>query len=441
MNSRPFPPLLRLAGLGLSALLVLASCGLGRMGTAVVVWAPEGGTVKNGDLVWVWEQSRIRKTFKIERPEGGGSFEVDQWRVKSFPGESEAKAFQAAFLPLKDTWAVSGKQGLPVREAADANSNRIYKLGDTEEVKVLSTSGTKVKQGNLEGMWDQILTQDGYSGWVFDYYLTLVTKTGGNTQQVKASGSGDQLVQTVLAQSWFPDEMRNMVEQDRINLAVFRPDAGLRAVSSPASFLLVLPGTEGPDERIELPVQDAQKLSDSTYNFGGPNQVKVQFTNAEGSKMILSFVWQGKARSVPLTLLDENVGTLVSRELASRQQKLNEILGRGHTLKSPTYGTLKIAADGTFTWDGYQTVFPDVTTGEGKLSFDWFKDKRLFNEFRALRLQFGADQGGVSKVFLYRFLKDGFQMLPAAPGDLDPVKQTVVNESKSGLSLFFTFQD
>jgi len=47
----------------------------------------------------------------------------------------------------------------------------------------------------------------------------------------------------------------------------------------------------------------------------------------------------------------------------------------------------------------------------------------------------------VSKVFLYRFLKDGFQMLPAADSDLDPVHQTVIKETQSGLSLYFTFQD
>lgn len=411
------------------------------MATGVVVWAPDQGTVHNGDLVWVWEQSRIRKSFKIERPEGGGSFEVDQWRVKAFPSEGDAKAFQAAFSPLKDTWAVSGKQGLPVRESADSNANRVYKLGDNEEVKVLAGNGPRVKQGNLEGTWVQILTKDGYSGWVFDYYLNLVVHGASGTQQIKASGPGDQMVQSVLAQSWYPEEMRLMVEQDRISLSTFRVDAGLRAVASPAAFVLLLPGTDGKDERFELPVEEAKKIDSSTYSFGGPNQVKVQFTNAEGSKLNLSFVQQGKPRVVPLTLLDENVGSLISRELASRQQKLNEILARGKTLVSPTYGTIHLTPEGEFTWEGYEAALTGLPSGKGKLSFDWFKDKRLYGEFRALRMQFGSDAGGVTKVFLYRFLKDGFQLLPADDADLDPVHQTVVKETRSGLSLFFTFQD
>jgi len=425
----------------LCALLILTSCGFGRMATGVVVWAPDQSLVHNGDLVWVWEQSRIRKTFKIERPEGGGSFEVDQWRIKAFSGDGDAQAFQEGFAPLKDTWAVSGKQGLPVREAADANSNRVYKLGENEEVKVLAGNGPKVKEGNLEGTWVQILTKDGYSGWVFDFYLNLVVHSATGTQQIKGSGPGDQMVQSVLAQSWFPDEMRSMVEQDRINLGVFRPDAGLRAVASPAAFLLLLPSADGKDERFELPVEDAKKIDASTYSFGGPNQVRVQFTNSDGSKMNLSFVQAGKTRSVSLALLDENVGTLVSRELASRQQKLTEILNRGKTLVSPTYGTIHLTPEGTFTWDGYQTALPDVTTGQGRLTFDWFKDKKLYGEFRALRLQFGTDQVGVTKIFLYRFLKDGFQLLPAADADLDVEHQTVIKETQSGLSLFFTFQD
>jgi len=433
--------LVRFGGLFVISMVLLTSCGLGRMATGVVVWAPEEGTVKNGDLVWVWEQSRIRKTFKIQRPEGGDSFEIDQWRILSFAGEGEAKDFQSAFLPLKDTWAVSGKQGLPVRETADANANRIYKLGENEEVKVLAGNGPVVKQGNLEGSWVKILTKDGYAGWVFDYYLALTDRGQGSTRQVKASGPGDQMVQAVLAQSWYPEDMKAMVEQDRINLTTFRPDAGLRSVEAPPALLLLLPGADAQDERFELPVETARKISDSTYSFGGPHQVKVQFTNSEGSRMTLSFTWQGKARSVPLALLDENVGAVVSRELATRQQKLSEILSRGKTLTSPTYGVIHLTPEGDFTWEGAGEALPGLAETKGKVAFDWFKDKRLFGEFRAIRFQFGGEKGGESRVFLYRFLKDGFQMLPADPADLDAAKQTVVRESRSGLSLFFTFQD
>ncbi len=420
----------------LASAVLLSACGFGRMATGVVVWAPEGTKAQNGDLVWIWEQSRIRKTFKIERVQGGGSFEVDQWRVRSFSGEGEAKAFQAAFAPVKDEWAVSGKQGLPVRETADANANRVYRLGEGEEVKVLAAGDKKVKQGNLEGSWVQILTKDGYTGWVFDYYLSLLTRAGNAVSTKKVSGAGDQLVQSVLEQDWYPDEMRAMVEQNRINLTLFKPDAGLRATDK--SFLLVLPGPT--DERFELPVDKPKKIDSSTYDFGGPNKTQVQFMNTEGSHINLMFTWQGKPRTVPLTLLDDNVGTLVSRELATRQQQLAEILARGTTLVSPTYGTIRLNQD-SFTWSGGQTALGGITETAGKIVFDWFADQQKFGrEFRAVRFQFGSDQGP-KKVFLYRFLKDGFQLLPAGDDDLDPVKQTVTRQPASGLSLFFNFQD
>jgi len=418
------------------AALLLSACGFGRMATGVMVWAPDGSRVHNGDLVWIWEQSHIRKTYKIEPTDGGGAFEVDQWRVKPFSGEGDARTFQAAFAPLKDVWAVSGKQGLPVRETADANANRIYRLGDNEEVKVISGNGPRVQQGNLEGSWVQILTKDGYTGWVFDYYLSLISRAGGTVKPLKGAGPGDQLVESVLAQDWYPEEMRLMVEQNRINLATFRADAGMRATDK--SFLLVLPGT--PDERIELPIDHPKKLDNSTYDFGGPDKTQVQFTNVDGSKMNLLFTWQGKARSVPLTLLDENVGTLVSQELASRQQQLTEILARGTTLVSPTYGTIKLSND-AFTWTGGQTALGGITETTGKLVFDWFADQQAFGkEFRAVRFQFGSDQGP-RRIFLYRFLKDGFQLLPADDADLDAVKQTVTRQPANGLSLFFNFQD
>ena len=71
MTPRILRPTLLLTVLLILLLGGLTSCGLGRMATGVVVWAPEGSSVHNGDVVWIWEQSRIRKSFKIERPEGG----------------------------------------------------------------------------------------------------------------------------------------------------------------------------------------------------------------------------------------------------------------------------------------------------------------------------------------------------------------------------------
>jgi len=437
MNFRSFS---RFSALILGAFVVtslLTSCGLGRMATGVVVWAPDSAPVKNGDRVWIWEESHIRNTFTIERPQGGGRFEVDQWRDERFRNDQEAKAFQTQFAPVKDTWAESGRTALPVRERADSSSDRVYRLGDGEITKVLSVPKPPVKEGNLEGSWIQVLTKDGYQGWVFDYYMSLYKLQDGKKVFAKSSGGGSDLIQTVLAKNWYPDEMRQMLDEHRINLSLFRNDAGLRYSQAPPEFQLVLPHLGGPDEQIILPVEASHKLTNSLYSFGGPNQVKVQFTNTDGSRMNLEFQWQGQTRSVALSLLDQNVSSVISDELALRQTKLQELLSHGMTLTSPTYGTIALHPDGTFLWTNFQIAVPQASSGTGQIVFDWF-NKKLFNDFRAVRFQFGSDSA-YSQVFLYRFVNDGLQLMPAASTDLDPASSQVLNIPRAGMTYFFTF--
>ncbi len=442
--------------LRITALLVvgalLLSCGFGRQATGVVVWAPEDSPVKNGDVVWIWEQSRIRHSYKIQPTSGSAAFETDLWRVKSFAGEGDALAFAKSFLPLSQTWAVSGKQGLPVRVAADANSDRVYKLGEGEEVKVITGNGPRVKQGNLEGSWVEILTKDGYNGWVFDYYLTLVDKSQGAPAAIKASGPGDELVQRLLTETWFPEEMRAMVEQDRLRPEVFRSGLGLRlqataTATTTGSFVLVLPSSTGEDDLYELPWEVPRKIDNSSYWFGGPSKLRIQFTSAEYDRIALGFTWKGAEKTVVLITLPQPVGNYLSRELASRQQKWAELKNHGSTLTSPTYGTLLLGEAGEFTWTGMETlqpplgdVLPTCLPEKGTMIFDWFRERRFISEFRAVRFVFGESEEAPSQVFLYRFLKDGLQLLPVAAVDLDPSKNTVLRESRGALSLFFTIE-
>ncbi len=436
---------------------VLLSCGFGRMATGVVIWAPEVPGVQNGDLVWIWEQSRIRHSLKIQPANGSASLETDQWRVKSFSSESDAKAFSQSYQPYRNTFAVSGKQGLPVRQTPDANANRLYKLGENEEVKVLSRPGQRVKQGNLEGTWVEVLTKDGYSGWVFDYYLKLIERTPGAIESVKNSGPGDEKVQLIVSTSWYPEEMRAMVDQDRLRPEIFRPELGLRLTGSAdtnRSFLLTLPSEAGPDELFELPWDEPRKIDELSYYFGGPEKLRIQFSTPELSKISIGFTWKGQEKNVTLATLQGDVGTLLSQELASRQRKWTELTNHGHLLESPTYGKLSLGEENSFTWEGFQAlsppsadILPDNLPHLGKITFDWFKDRKLTNEFQAIRFVFGEENltpgapEPPSQVFLYRFLKDGLQLLPVLPRDTDQTKHTVLRESKSGLSVFFTFQN
>lgn len=439
--------------------LIIASCGIGRMATGVVVWAPPSSGFENGGIVWIWDQSRIRKTYKIQAEKGSDSVEVDTWRVLSFGDEAQARSFAAAFVPFKDTWAVSTRLGLPVRQDPDPSANRVYKLGEGEEVKVLNRKPDKVKEGNLEGRWIQILTKDGYTGWCFDYYFRVVERKPGGGEKVTSGGQSDPSLDALLRDSWYPEEFRLMAEQERVNLEVFHADAGFHAVGDTKAFQIVWPADLNPapaakpatdkpmdDEHYDLSYNKIRKTGDSAYTFEGESNLKVQYMDAERKRITVRFTAGGAEKTFVFVKLEDSVGAYVSKEMAARQERLQELTARGGTLVSPTYGTLAITADGNFQWTGFEalmpphsTVLPANTGGSGTVGMDWYKDMRLAGDYKVFRLVFDGNPQ-VSQVFLWRYLQDGIQLLPIRDADTDPLRHTVLRESRTGVYLFFTFK-
>lgn len=309
----------------------------------------------------------------------------------------------------------------------------------------------------------QILTKDGHVGWCFDYYFKIIDKKPGAGETSSGAGAGDENLEALLRDNWYPEEFRPMAEQNRINLDLFKPEAVLKSVPENKSFQLTWPGAlsldkrpagmasdQGvrSDEHYELPYQTIRKTGDSAYTFEGPVNLRIQYMDSEKKRITVRFTQNNEEKTFVFVKLEDGINAYISKEMAARQDRLQEFLARGGTLVSPTYGTITLGSEGKFQWTGFEAlkppktnILPGDTASTGILAFDWFKDMRMGGETKVVRFQFDAGTGpGFSRVFLWRYLKEGIQLIPIRETDEDGVRHTVLRESRMGVALFFTFQ-
>ncbi len=427
-----------------------SSCGMGSLGTGVVLWS-DSENLANGSIVWIWDQSSLQKTFTIQKTDGGSRFTIANWRIRFFNNPEKAKTFATQFAPWKDIWGITQKTGMAIMSQPNSTSPKVYRLGYKEDVKILGQLPQATTEGGFTGHWDEVMTSSGYTGWCFDYFLSLYRVTNNQKVVLKQGGPEDFYLRTVETNSWYPQEFRFEVAQNRINLNYFRPDYDFH-FDGDKTFSLTIPpplGSTAPASSYTFTFSDVRKIDAGTFLFVCPQNLMVRILNPEVTKIEVSFNDGTQAHRYLYVRLDQDIGTYISQENASRVDQLNAILAYGTKLTSSIYGTMNLGSDGSITWTGFQAlqppqgiIFPQGLANTAHIYFDWFKDSQFAGDWKVFRLQFDptAQVPEFSQVFLYRFLKGGLQMIPVSRSDLNPDKQTVLRESRVGFTIFMTFE-
>ena len=144
-----------------------------------------------------------------------------------------------------------------------------------------------------------------------------------------------------------------------------------------------------------------------------------------------------------MQLVDSDSSTdsdgFIQAERERREALVAEFLSRGNVLASTAYGSITLEDDGSFLWEGYDILVPDVLpatfTGSGRLEFSVF----LSDEMRArydgvFRLRL-APRGDI--VFLYTMTDDGMRTSYVPAGLV--TDNTVSDEPLTPIVVFFRF--
>jgi hypothetical protein len=373
-------------------LLALASCGVRAAGYGVVLWGETDTALKTGIVVPVISGGTINSSYLVLVPGEKKPRELTAGLLRFFRGKADALAFARSFAPFVRTWAVSMKQDpppLPIRDQASQDGRVVYKLKPGQLVKVVGESAQAETIQQYSDYWYEVVTDDGFSGFVFGHFLKTFVATGNPAEEAQRILNQDEMLDTILNNTWRPDWFRDMVARGAIDLTVFRDDVGL--FPSPADMVvrLVLP-----QYSLEFHYTGVQKLGESTYVFTGSD---LRVTALDDQRISIYYHYKDQRVAGLYTLMKGDVPDLITAEQKRRQAIFDSIASRGSTLSSSAYGTISLADGMRFTWSGFQKLVPSLVRADagarGRVDFPYHLAKNLAGDYDGV-ITLVFDHGG-----------------------------------------------
>ncbi len=192
------------AALAVALSIALSSC-VRNIGYGLVLWAGEESPIHTGEILPVQQESKIQSTYLIRLPGTKELAEVPTWRMRLFATKEEALQGAEEYAPYQNMYAYSQRDGLPLREEADQEARRVYKLAEGQLVKILSRGEQQITIGNYEDYWYLVLTEDGYQGYCFGYYLPVFSPSGDPKEEVEELMAQDPMLEALLGTDWRPE--------------------------------------------------------------------------------------------------------------------------------------------------------------------------------------------------------------------------------------------
>ncbi len=375
-------------------IFLLFGCSIGPEGYGVLLLSPNEAVIETGSLLTIEKSSSLHETSTVTADEGSEKIEIDRWRIEFFDRKEKAEEFYKAYAEYRTVFAENLKDGLAVRKEAEVSSQRVYKLREGQELKVLGRSGEEVSVGANNGYWYRVLTRDGVQGYCFDHYLDLF-----DAQAAPSEDEGPDLskVRRVLSRIYRPIDYEMMREQGHIKLEKFTSQYGF--FPDPEENQLRV---ETFDFSHEFSYKELQKQNERSYLFTGAGlELRI-----EDDTHITLIYTKDDVNYAPGFVIVENIDEIRQEERKRRKELLDRLVQSGPVFSSNAYGELSFSESGNFRWERFDRLVPRIIPSsdyrEGTVFFDHFLGEETAGGYDgALRLDFTAPQGpGI--VFLYR---------------------------------------
>ncbi len=356
-----------------------------------MLWPPEGIKAETGEVIKVISQSDIRNVYVLEKKEEKYRAEIPKTSGRFFKKKKAAAAFASDFEELKNTFGYSGKS-IPVREAPDASSARVYKLRPSQMVKIVEKGEESVTVGNITGFWYKVLTDDGYEGYCFDKYLTLfeVDNIGF------ADNSETDWLNTLYSSKWYPLKYRKIIESGRI--VVNQIKTGERLFIDPSDKKIVIKTKQ---DSVEFYYEDISKIDERRFFLKG-TPVEINFY--PDNIINIKYVYKGTDYNSFYTQLEKTIDEYIEEEAVRRDNMFQSLYEKGGYLSSDLYGSIILKRNRNFIWTGYVNLIPDIIPSgygiTGKIKNHYYLSKKLSNNYDGI-LSFAFDRNSGEINFVY----------------------------------------
>jgi hypothetical protein len=439
-NTRTHPlkllvPLLLLC----SALVpVLSSCAR-NIGYGLVLWAGEESPVQTGEILPVQQESTVQGSYLIRLPGTRELIELPTWRMRLFESKEEAVRGAEEYAPYQDMFAYSQRDGLPLREEADQEARRVYKLAEGQLVKVLSRGEEKVTIGSYQDYWYLVLTEDGYQGYCFGYYLPAFRSSGDPKAEVEKLMAQDPMLEALLATDWRPEYFREMVDKGRIDLTAFGKEFGFFVDPEKRQIRLVTG-----KRSYGWAYESVENVGINRYLFEGPEigggGIRINMQSTE--RIVCTYSVADQVLSSVFIAFDEDIEQIVTQERERRERLAEVFISKSRILRSSAYGNIYLEEKMRFRWEDFgrlgEQIFLQKVRGAGTIDFPYYLSERVRGAFDGV-ITFRFDEYARDKgtSFLYAFEPTGVRFEYVRPQGIENLE--VVRRDSSPLVIFFSY--
>lgn len=424
------------------------------MGWGVLLWSTENPPVPSGTMLPVYIKSNIDQVWVVGIPEEfrGAKTDVKKMEVPlsqfEFTGsKSKTRKYAAEFAPYARVYAENLHDGLPVRETPDNSARRVYRLRTGEVIKILNiakgAAAISASGEPLPGDWYRVLTHDGIIGFCFSNRLKLFDNLDEPVQTssvARGETNQDPDLDMVMSKTWSAESYLQMVTARRLNIAELEKKWRFEPGQDSGIAKIILPELEK-EFRYEGIFPDGERA----WRFEGANlqmhlrsntTLAVQYKEDSGGMRTLLFV-----------SLSSNINDLILQENARRSEQFAAIYDQGPKYSSNNYGTITFSAQGSFVWEDYDLLVPNLismdATGSGRVQMDLFLTPSFEERYTgACTFRFAgagaAFSGGSNNSrirFMYSLDSQGIRLEVVPDYAVEDV--TVTRRSSSPMVLYF----
>jgi hypothetical protein len=409
------------------------------IGYGLVLWAGEESPVQTGEILPVQQESQVQSTYLIRLPDTKELTELPTWRMRLFDSKEEALLGAEEYAPYQDMYAYSKRDGLPLREEADQEARRVYKLAEGQLVKVLSRGEQKDTIGNYEDYWYVVLTEDGYQGYCFGYYLPVFRTSGDPKSEAEVLMARDPMLETLLGTDWRPEYFQEMVEKGRIDLTTFGTDFGFFADPEQRQIRLITG-----KRSYSWSYERLENVGANRYVFEGPEVGSggIRINMQSDRRIVCTYSVGDQVLSSVFIAFDEDIEEIVTQEMERRERLAQIFSSRSRVLRSSAYGDIYLEEEMRFRWEDFsrlgEQIFLKGVRGGGTVDFPFYLSDRLSGSFDGVITfrfdEYERDQGAS---FLYSFESTGVRFEFVRPQGIENLE--VVRRDNSPLVIFFNY--
>ncbi len=357
-------------------ILTFVSCNKNVLGYGTVLWSMDENSISTGQYITVISESELADVYLISVESSNDPVQIDRWRVALFEDQIQAEKNSKTVTEFKNIYARNLKDGLLIREEPDINSDRAYKMRKDQILKVYGKSSEISTIGQYEGYWYQVITEDGVTGYCFDHYLDIYDSSINPDEK---ENPAEILIKTAFSKIYHPSSFIEMIKDSAIDLRYFTPRTGL------------FPDLENKNLKIvtnNFSINfswDSPALVDKRSFALGEDGTVIHVLSE--NKIQVSYFYEDQ-KIITTYHVIEGLEDIIVTEAERREDLYNSLIEAGTSFSSNAYGNIKMQIDGSFTWENYDRLVPQIipvgSEGSGKISFNNFITYELKEEYTSI---------------------------------------------------------